>query len=87
MKQKFEKQINFIAFELQDSHLSAHILFAPKNATYCMANSVEEFPKLIGDFLHNHNVPMLSCQEVSFYWLTKIWMRQTDHNFLSLLDI
>ena len=56
MKQNFEELINFIAFELQDPDLSAYILSAPKNATYCTANSVEKFPKLIGDFLHNQNI-------------------------------
>ena len=49
MKQNFEELINFIAFELQDPDLSAYILSAPKNATHCTANSVEKFPKLIGD--------------------------------------
>ena len=42
--------------ELEDPDLSAHILFAPKNATYCTANSAEEFLKLIGDFLHDQNI-------------------------------
>ena len=56
MKQNFEKLISFITFELEDPDLSAHILSAPKNATYCTANSVEEFLKLIGDFLHDQNV-------------------------------
>ena len=56
MKQIFEKLINFIAFEQEDPDLSAHILSATKNATYCTANSVEEFFKLIGDFLHDQNI-------------------------------
>ena len=59
MKQNFEelkKLINFIAFELEDLDLSAHILSAPKNAPYCTTNSVEEFLKLIGEFLHDQNV-------------------------------
>ena len=59
MKQNFEELINFIAFELEDPDLSAHILSAPKNATYCTANSVEGFVKLIGDFLHDQNVTNL----------------------------
>ena len=59
VKQNFEelkKLINFIAFELEDLDLSAHILSAPKNAPYCTTNSVEEFLKLIGEFLHDQNV-------------------------------
>ena len=31
VKQNFEELINFIAFELEDPNLSAHILSAPKN--------------------------------------------------------
>ena len=56
MTQNFEELINFIAFELEDPNLSAHILSTPKTATYCSAKSVEEFLKLIGDFLHDQNV-------------------------------
>ena len=59
MKHNFEELIKFIAFELEDPDLSAHILSAPKNATYCMANSVVEFLKLIGDFLHDQNITNL----------------------------
>ena len=53
VKQNFEELINFIDFELEDLDLSAHILFASKNITYCMANSVAQFLKLNGDFLHD----------------------------------
>ena len=56
VKQNFEKLIKFTAFELEDPDFSAHILSVPKNATYCKANSVEEFLKLIGDFLHDQNI-------------------------------
>ena len=82
MKQNFEELINFIAFELEDPNLSAHILSAPKNGTYCMANSFEEFLKLIDDFLYDQNVTDLQLSG-DFTLLADESMDEPDQSQLS----
>ena len=51
VKQSFEKFVKFIALELAEKHFSMHLSNTPKNATYCTANSVKEYLKVLGEFL------------------------------------
>ena len=51
VKQSFEKFAKFIALELAEKLFSIHLSNTPKNATYCTANSVEEYLKVLGEFL------------------------------------
>ena len=52
VKQNFEKFVKFIAFQLEEKLFASHLSNAPKNANCCTANSVEEYLKVIGDFLN-----------------------------------
>ena len=52
VKQNFEKFVKFIAFQLEEKLFASHLSNAPKNPNYCTANSVEEYLKVIGDFLN-----------------------------------
>ena len=51
-KPNFEKFEKFIAFQLEEKLFASHLSNAPKNANYCTANSVEEYVKVIRDFLN-----------------------------------
>ena len=51
VKQSFEKFAKFFALELAEKLFSIHLSNTPKNATYCTANSVEEYLKVLGEFL------------------------------------
>ena len=52
VKQNFGKFVKFIAFQLEEKLFASHLSNAPKNANYCTTNSVEEYLKVIGDFLN-----------------------------------
>ena len=51
MKQSFEKFVEFISLELEEKLFPMHLSNAPKNAKYSTANSVEEYLKVLGEFL------------------------------------
>ena len=51
MKQSLEKILKFVVVELEEKLFSMHLSNAPKNATYSTANSVEEYFKVLGEFL------------------------------------
>ena len=87
MKQNFEELINFIDFEIEDLNLSAHILSASKSTSYWIANSVAQFLKLIGDFLHDQIVTGLQLSGDFTLLADESTMRLNDHNFRSSLDI
>ena len=52
VKQNFGKFVKFIAFQLEDKLFASHLSNAPKNANYCTENSVEDYLKVIGNFLN-----------------------------------
>ena len=51
VKQSLEKFVKCIALELAKKLFSMHLPNTPKNATYCTANSFEEYLKVLGEFL------------------------------------
>ena len=67
MKQLFKIFVKFIALELEEKLFPMHLSNAPKNATYCTANSVKEYLKTLVEFLDENLIKdILATGDVTF---------------------
>ena len=51
VKQSFKKFVKFIALDFEEKLFSMYLSNSSKNVTYCTSNSVEEYLKVLGEFL------------------------------------